>query len=159
MSRGSLSHIVTRRNVLAGVGAGALAMTGVMLVSRPVAAGTPEAEAAVKKTINNRPTKSGRITLEVPQIAENGNTVPIGLRIDSPMTKSDYVKTVHVFADGNPNPNVATFYFTPRSGKAHVSTRIRLLKTQNIIAVAEMSNGDVYVGKNEIKVTIGGCGG
>jgi sulfur-oxidizing protein SoxY len=153
------SHAMTRRDVLAGVGMSALAATSVMLVVRPAAAGKKEADEAVKKVLGSRAAKSGRISLEVPQIAENGNTVPIGLRVDSPMTEADYVKTVHVFADANPNPSIAAFHFTPNSGKAYVSTRIRMLKTQNIIAVAEMSNGDVYVAKNEVKVTIGGCGG
>jgi sulfur-oxidizing protein SoxY len=159
MKQTKQSHAVTRRNVLAVVGASAIAATGVMLPFRPVTAGTKEADAAVKKVIGSRKTKSGRITLELPQIAENGNTVPISLAVDSPMTKSDYVKAVHIFAEANPNPEVASFHFTPRSGKAYVSTRMRMLKTQNIIAVAEMSNGDVFMAKNEVKVTIGGCGG
>lgn len=159
MNRDNQTLAVTRRDVLAGLGVSALAATSVMLIARPVAAGSAAAEAAIKKVTRGRPTKSGRITLELPQIAENGNTVPIGLRVDSPMTKADYVKTVYVFADANPNPEVASFHFTPRSGKAYVSTRMRLLKTQNIVAVAEMSNGDLYLAKNEVKVTIGGCGG
>lgn len=159
MNQKTQSHAVTRRHVLAGVGVSALAATSVMLIARPVAAGTKESDAAIKKVIGSRKAKSGRITLEVPQIAENGNTVPIGLNVASPMTKADYVKTVHIFADANPNPDVASFHFTPSSGKAYVSTRMRMLKTQNVIAVAEMSNGDVYMAKNEVKVTIGGCGG
>lgn len=159
MNQKSQSPAVTRRDVLAGIGVGALAVTSVMLIARPVAAGTKEADAAIKKIIGGRKAKSGRITLEVPQIAENGNTVPVGLNVDSPMTKTDYVKTVHIFADANPNPDVAAFHFTPRSGKAYVSTRMRMLKTQNVIAIAEMSNGDIYMAKNEVKVTIGGCGG
>lgn len=159
MSQRSQSYAITRRDMLAGVGVSALAATSVMLIARPVAAGTAEADMAMKKILGRRKAKSGRITLEVPQIAENGNTVPVGLSVDSPMTKSDYVKTVHIFADANPNPEVASFHFTPRSGKAYVSTRMRMLKTQNVIAIAEMSNGDVYMAKNNVKVTIGGCGG
>ena len=85
--------------------------------------------------------------------------VPITVSIDSPMTAEDYVKSVHIFADGNPRPDVASFHFTPACGVATCSTRIRLAKTQNIVAVAEMSNGDVYMAKSEVKVTIGGCGG
>ena len=159
MTQFNQSHAMTRRDVLAGVGAGALAAAGVMLAVRPVAAGLKETDMAIQKVIGGRQAKPGRITLEVPQIAENGNTVPISLNVDSPMTKTDYVKAVHIFAEANPNPDVATFHFTPRSGKAYVSTRMRMLKTQNIVAVAEMSNGDVYMAKNEVKVTIGGCGG
>ena len=75
------------------------------------------------------------------------------------MTAEDYVKAVHIYADGNPVPNVATFRFSPESGKARVSTRMRMRKSQNIVAVAEMSDGSVYMGKKAVKVTIGGCGG
>ena len=75
------------------------------------------------------------------------------------MTDADYVKAVHLFAEGNPIPAVATFYFTPLCGKAVCSTRIRMAATQNIVAVAETSKGELYTGKTEVKVTIGGCGG
>jgi sulfur-oxidizing protein SoxY len=101
----------------------------------------------------------GRVKLDVPQIAENGLVVPINLDVDSPMTEQDYVKTVHVFADGNPSPYVITYHFTPSNGRASASNRIRLAKTQNIIAVAEMSDGSLHMAKSEVKVTIGGCGG
>ena len=85
--------------------------------------------------------------------------MPLTVEIDSPMSDQDYCKAVHIFAEGNPLPNVATFRFTPACGQATASTRIRLAKTQNVVAVAEMSNGDVYMSKAEVKVTIGGCGG
>ncbi len=75
------------------------------------------------------------------------------------MTKDDYVKSVMLLADGNPLPGVATFHFTPMSGEASATTRIRLAKTQNVVAVAQMSNGEVYMDKKQVKVTIGGCGG
>jgi sulfur-oxidizing protein SoxY len=75
------------------------------------------------------------------------------------MTADDYVKSVHFFADGNPNPQVADYTFTPLSPKAAAQLRIRLAKTQTITAVAVMSSGDVYSAAKEVKVTIGGCGG
>ncbi len=102
---------------------------------------------------------AGRIELDLPQIAENGNTVPIGVAVQSPMSGSDYVKTVHIFAEGNPNPEVCSLHFTPACGEAKAATRIRLAKTQNIVAVAQMSDGSVYRETVEVKVTIGGCGG
>jgi sulfur-oxidizing protein SoxY len=148
-----------RRSLLIGLGVGGLAVVGMTLVPRAVLADADSTAAAIKERIGDAVTKEGRINLELPQIAENGNTVPIAFEVDSPMTESDYVKAVHVFADKNPLPNVATFRFTPRSGKARASTRIRLIKTQNIVAVAEMSDGSVYMASTEIKVTIGGCGG
>ena len=75
------------------------------------------------------------------------------------MTETDYVKAVHVFAEGNPTPDVATFRFSPASGRAIVSTRMRLAKTQDVVAVAEMNDGSMYIARQTIKVTIGGCGG
>ena len=115
--------------------------------------------AAIKKAIGDKAPRQGKITLETPQIAENGNTVPISVEVASPMTAGDHVKAVHLFAEGNPAPNVATFRFTPANGAAKASTRIRMAKTQNIVAVAEMSDGSVYQTQAAVKVTIGGCGG
>ncbi len=107
----------------------------------------------------DRAPQDGRITLELPQIAENGNTVPLSIEVDSPMTAQDYCKAVHIFAEGNPRPDVASIHFTPACGRAVASTRMRLAKTQNVVAIAEMSDGSVYMTKAEVKVTIGGCGG
>ncbi len=148
-----------RRSLLIGLGAGGLAVVGMTLVPRAVLANPEDVKMAIEERIGDAATMDGRISLELPQIAENGNTVPIAFEVDSPMTESDYVKVVHIFAEQNPLPDVASFYFTPRSGKARASTRMRMLKTQNIVAVAEMSDGSVYMAKTEVKVTIGGCGG
>ncbi len=159
MTQINTPHDPQRRRLLVGLGAGGLAVIGMTLVPRAVLADADSMAAAIKERIGDAAMRDGRIGLELPQIAENGNTVPIAFEIDSPMTEGDYVKAVHLFADKNPLPNIATFRFTPRSGKARASTRIRLIKTQNIWAVAEMSDGSVYMTKAEIKVTIGGCGG
>ena len=107
-----------RRSLLIGLGAGGLAVIGMTLVPRAVLADAESMAAAMKEHIGDAVMKEGRISLELPQIAENGNTVPIAFEIDSPMTESDYVKAVHIFADKNPRPTVASFHFTPRSGKA-----------------------------------------
>ena len=148
-----------RRSLLIGLGVGGLAVVGMTLVPRAVLANPEDVKMAIEERIGGAATMDGRISLELPQIAENGNTVPIAFEVDSPMTESDYVKVVHIFAEQNPLPDVASFYFTPRSGKARASTRMRMLKTQKIVAVAEMSDGSVYMAKTEVKVTIGGCGG
>jgi sulfur-oxidizing protein SoxY len=103
--------------------------------------------------------KEGKITVKLPEIAENGSTVPITIAVDSPMTDNDYVKSVHIVAEGNPSPEVVSFNLSPAMGKAEVSTRMRLGKTQNVRAVAIMSDGSVYSGLKQVKVTIGGCGG
>ncbi len=148
-----------RRSLLIGLGAGGLAVIGMTLVPRAALADADAVMAAIKERIGDKATTDGRISLELPQIAENGNTVPIAFEVESPMTEADYVKAVHIFSEKNPLPNVASFHFTPRSGRARASTRMRMAKTQDIVAVAEMSDGSVYMAKTEVKVTIGGCGG
>ena len=95
----------------------------------------------------------------MPSIAENGLVVPVNLSVESPMTTADYVRTIHLIAPDNPVPLVASFHFTPASGRAATSMRMRLAQTQTIVAIAELSNNEALIAKAEVKVTIGGCGG
>jgi sulfur-oxidizing protein SoxY len=125
----------------------------------PALASTEEAEKMVMEFADGATPAEGKITLTAPEIAENGNTVPVSVSVDSAMEGDDLVESVIVFADGNPNPAVATFHFTELSGEALATTRIRLAKTQNVIAVAKMKDGSVFMDKKQVKVTIGGCGG
>ncbi len=99
------------------------------------------------------------IYLDMPEIAENGNQVKIVFEIESPMSEVEHVKTVYVLADGNPEPDVAKFNFTPAMGACGATTRMRLSKTQNVIVLAEMANGLFAKADTKVKVTIGGCGG
>jgi len=138
---------------------GSMAMLAAVLAPHMVMAEEADVKAAIEKLYAGKSMAAGKIKLDLPQIAENGLVVPIGIDIESPMTDADYVKAVHVFADGNPLPGVLTYRFTPECGKASASARMRLAKTQNIVAVAEMSNGSLFTAKQEVKVTIGGCGG
>lgn len=101
----------------------------------------------------------GALQLTTPEIAENGNSVPVSFVVTSPMSGEDYVESVMVMASGNPSPEVATFHFTPTSGVAKASTRMRLAKTQDVVAVAKTSTGKFFRVSNNVKVTIGGCGG
>jgi sulfur-oxidizing protein SoxY len=103
--------------------------------------------------------KEGKVTLKAPEIAENGNAVPVTISVESEMSETSFVKAIYVAADGNPNPGVITYEFTPLAGKAEVQFRTRLAQTQKLVAVAEMNDGSLYVASREIKVTIGGCGG
>jgi len=103
--------------------------------------------------------KEGKVTLKAPEIAENGNAVPLTVSVESEMSEKSYVKALYVAADGNPNPGVAIYEFTPMSGKAEVQMRIRLAQSQKLVAVAEMNDGTLYTASREVKVTIGGCGG
>ncbi|MDB5549479.1 MAG: thiosulfate-binding protein SoxY [Tardiphaga sp.] len=113
----------------------------------------------IKKLYGDKTFESGKIKLDVPEIAENGLVVPVNVEVESPMTEADHVKSVHVFAEGNPLPGVVSYKFTPACGKASASTRMRLAETQNIVCIAEMSNGKLHMAKANVKVTIGGCGG
>ncbi len=116
-------------------------------------------ELVVKQVLGAAKPSEGKAILDMPEIAENGNTVPFTVAVDSPMTDKDYVKAIHIVATANPQPAVATFHFTPLSGKAAVSSRARLARTQDVIAIAELSDGTFLMSKRTVKVTIGGCGG
>ena len=138
----------------------AAVFSAALISGAPLANATADAVAAeVKKLFGDKKIQEGKIKLELPSIAENGLVVPLGFEVESPMTDKDYVKAIHFFAEGNPNPQIASFRFTSLSPKAAGAVRIRLAQTQNIVAFAEMANGDVYTAKKEVKVTIGGCGG
>lgn len=136
------------------------ATTAAVATGATSALAKPEDVAAeIKKLFGDKPIAAGRIKLDLPTIAENGLVVPMNFKVESPMTEKDYVKSVHFFADGNPNPQIASFNFTPMTPRAEAQIRIRLAQTQNIVAVAEMSDGKLFTAKQEVKVTIGGCGG
>lgn len=153
-----LTHLPTlsRRDA---VKAAAWALAAAAIAPRLAFADEKTVAAEIKKLYGDKPMASGKIKLDVPEIAENGLVVPINIEIESPMTEADYVKAVHVFAEGNPQPGVVSYQFTPACGKASAATRMRLAQTQDIICVAEMSNGALHTAKANIKVTIGGCGG
>jgi sulfur-oxidizing protein SoxY len=155
MTMAKLSAL-TRRNTLV---LGLVASAAALLPSLPAFAAEPTADDMIKEFTKGAASEESGITLEVPEIAENGNTVPLRLSIDSPMTEGDHVKRVMVLAVGNPRPGVATFNFSPASGSAAASTRIRLAKTQDVVVVAELSTGKFLTAKKTVKVTIGGCGG
>ena len=146
----------SRREALALAGLAGLAA---LLAPRMSFADAAMVDAEIKKLYGDKKFDSGKIKLDVPEIAENGLVVPITVDVESPMTDADYVKAVHVFADGNPLPGIVSYKFTPACGKASASTRMRLAQTQNIICIAEMSDGKLYSTKSSVKVTIGGCGG
>ena len=149
---------LTRRQVLAlSAGAAALATNG--LGASVVFADAAATQKDIAAFSGGKTPKSGKITLTAPEIAENGNTVPVSVSVESDMTEQSYVQSVMLLAEENPNPGVATFHFTPMSGEASATTRMRLARTQNVIAVAKMNDGSVYMDKKQVKVTIGGCGG
>lgn len=142
----------TRRHVLAGAAAASVAM-----LVRPVRATTPAMDAAIAAFTGNGAVRPGRVTLDIPALVENGNSVPLTVKVDSPMSQADFVKTIAVFNEKNPQPNVAVFHLSPRSGRAVVSTRIRLGDSQRIVAVAQMADGTFWTGEAELVVTLPAC--
>jgi sulfur-oxidizing protein SoxY len=100
-----------------------------------------------------------KLQMELQEIAENGNMVPFALSVESPMTEASHVKAIHLISTANPQAVVGSFFFTPQSGKASVSGRMRLARTQDVIAIAAMSEGEFLLARRTVKVTIGGCGG
>jgi sulfur-oxidizing protein SoxY len=153
MDRLALSR---RRLLISGAAGAALMVVG--LPARPARAGAKETQELIDKLTHGK-AKPGRVTLRMPEIAENGNTVPLTVEVDSPMSATDRVKSISLLAEGNPSPLVATLHFGPLAAKAEVQLRIRLAQTQNVIAVAEMADGSFWTASHETKVTIGGCGG
>lgn len=149
---------IGRRQVLLLALAGGATLIGGALLSR-MARATPETAKKLLESLAKGAPKDGKVNLKAPEIAENGNTVPITITVDSKMEGNDFVKALHVVADGNPQPGVASFEFGPASGKVDVQVRLRLAETQKIICVAEMSDGSLWQTAREVKVTIGGCGG
>jgi sulfur-oxidizing protein SoxY len=151
------SEATTRRRFLSLAGSAA-AIGAVPVVSlRPVAA-TPETmTAAIRNVIGPATVQVGKVKLDVPPLVENGNTVPMNVSVTSPMTASDYVKSIHVFNEKNPQPNIGNFYLGPRAGRAQISTRIRLADSQKITAIARLSDGSLWSASAEVVVTLAAC--
>lgn len=99
----------------------------------------------------------GKIAVDLPEIAENGNFVPITIAVDSPMTDVDYVRAIHLLSTANPFAHVATFRLSPLNALARIQTRMRLAKTQDVITLAELSTAEMLIATTLVKVTIGGC--
>jgi sulfur-oxidizing protein SoxY len=148
---------ISRRQALT-IAAGAVTASALAGVPESAWAANDSQDLIRKFTGGKAPAK-GRVKLDLPEIAENGNAVPMTVSVDSPMTKESYVSDVLVVAEANPRGGVATFHFTPASGVAEANTRIRLAETQNVVAVAKMNDGSVFMDTKQVKVTIGGCGG
>jgi sulfur-oxidizing protein SoxY len=159
-----MTERTTRRHFLAVMGGLAVAGVAPRAAAQPAAPpATTAAEAlanmreAIAQVVKGRPVKPGKVVLDLPPLVENGNTVPLGVTVDSPMTPADHVKAIHVFTEKNPQPNVAAFHLGPHSGRASVATRVRLANTQNVLAICEMSDGTLWSGTVEVVVTLGAC--
>jgi sulfur-oxidizing protein SoxY len=148
---GAPTTTATRRQFLAAAGGGLRARQ----CARRSDAGVDEAgdppvvgEAAVKR---------GEIKLDLPPLVENGNSVAMGVTVDSAMTAKDHVKAIHVFTEKNPQPNVISVQLGPRAGKAEIQTRVRLADTQSVIAICEMADGSFWSDTVDVIITLGAC--
>jgi sulfur-oxidizing protein SoxY len=145
----------TRRDFLAGAAAG-LGL-GVIITVTSAHATPQEMQDAISKIVGKARVTKGRVKLELPPLSENGNTVPLTVSVESPMTPADHVRAIHVFTELNPQPDVASFRFGPRAGQARVSTRIRLANTQTVTAIGELSDGTFWSATAAVVVTLAAC--
>jgi sulfur-oxidizing protein SoxY len=146
-----------RRDILRLAGTLAAVSAVTPLIVRPAFAVPEEMQAAIAKIVGDAKVNPGRVKLDIPPLVENGNTVPCSVSVESPMTQADHVKAIHIFNERNPQPNVISVYLGPRAGRADVATRIRLADTQNVVAIAEMSDGSFWSDSIEVIVTLGAC--
>jgi len=152
----SIEHYrLSRRQVLVLGGTAILALSPLGAEASP-----KQAKAQLAELTKGAKLQKGRVNIDLPGLTQDGTRTRIKISVDSPMTDQDYVKALHILAERNTVPNVATYHFTPRSGVAEIITRIRVAKSQTIIVAAEMSDGSVYYAKARCKVArgAGGCG-
>lgn len=146
-------HLQGRRQALA-LAAGALVLP---LLPRLAHAQVPALDPNVMAFTRGAEPRTGRVTVTLPLLADNGNSVPLRITVDSPMTAQDHVKRIALISSRNPEPNMARFILGPRSGRADISTRVRLAGSQRVIAVAELSDGSYWLGSRDIVVTHSAC--
>ncbi|MCK1382660.1 SoxY-related AACIE arm protein [Bradyrhizobium sp. 21] len=147
----------TRRQFLSIAGGVAAAGSIPIVTLRPLEATPAMLTTAIRNVVGEAPVRTGKVKLDIPPLVENGNTVPMTVSVASPMTADDYVKSIHVFNEKNPQPNVGNFHLGPSSGRAQISTRIRLADTQKVVAIARLSDDTFWQVTAEIVVTLAAC--
>ena len=154
--------LISRRHALLGLSVCTGTIAAVSLSPVPAASAVPEMPEWLQTLVRDRLGRSdfleGRVVLEMPNRADTGLSVPLSVSVpDSPMTEADHVKSLHVFSTRNPQPLISDYYFTPRSGVAKVSQRIRLAQTQYIYGFAIMSDETAWMSARHVTVTLGAC--
>jgi sulfur-oxidizing protein SoxY len=148
----------SNRRQFLGLAGGAAAACAVPLVTlRPVEATPATLAAAIRNVVGSAVVQTGKVTLDVPPLVENGNTVPMTVVVSSPMTAEDHVKSIHVFNEKNPQPNIGNFHLGPRAGRAQIATRIRLADSQKIVAIARLSDDTFWSASVDVVVTLAAC--
>ncbi len=144
----------TRRDILGGLAVAGLA--GLVHIE-PARATPASMKAAIRRVVGEAEVKKGRVHIDVPALVENGNSVALAIRVDSPMSEADHVKAIHVFNELNPQPNVISARLGPRAGVAKIATRFRLADRQTIVAIAEISDGSFWSASADVVVTMPAC--
>ena len=147
----------TRRQFLGFAGGAAVIGVVPVVTLRPAEATPAMLATAIRNVVGAAVVHVGKVKLDIPPLVENGNTVPMTVSVESPMTSDDYVKSIHVFNEKNPQPNIGNFYLGPRAGRAQVSTRIRLADSQKIVAIARLSDGSFWSASADVIVTLAAC--
>jgi sulfur-oxidizing protein SoxY len=147
----------SRRQFL-GLAGGAAVIGAVPTVTlRPAQATPAMLAAAIRTVVGAAVVHTGKIKLDIPPLVENGNTVPMTVSVSSAMTAEDHVRSIHVFNEKNPQPNIGNFYLGPQAGRAQISTRIRLADSQKIVAIAKLSDGSFWSATVDVVVTLAAC--
>jgi sulfur-oxidizing protein SoxY len=137
--------------VSAGIGLGAV------ITVEPARATPAATQEAIRKVVGSARINPGKVKLELPPLIENGNTVPLAVTVDSPMTEANHVRAIHVFTQKNPQPYVVSFHLGPRAGRAKVATRVRLADSQSVVAICELSDGTFWSDSADVVVTLAAC--
>ena len=148
----SASRIARRRTLGLIAGSALAAMT-----TRSKTVDAAEADALIRELTGSAPLREGRIRLTVPELADTGLSVPVSVEVESAMTTSDFVKTIHLIAPRNPRPLVASINLSPLMARASWTTRVRLGTSQEVTAIAIMSDGSYRVARADVVVTISAC--
>jgi sulfur-oxidizing protein SoxY len=111
----------------------------------------------LRKVTGGAPVNPGRVAVDTPRLADNGHSVPLRIRVESPMTAKDHVASITLLSERNPRPLMATFHLGPGAGRAEVATRVRLNGSQRVLAIARLSDGSLWSGSAEVEVTESAC--
>jgi sulfur-oxidizing protein SoxY len=157
MMKRNMIYQISRRKWLKQVQKIGVFSLGAWFSPLTVLAKKEDAVKAIQEITGGKPVQDGKVTLTIPPLVENGNLVVLKVSVDSPMTSTNYVKSIHVIAEGNPLPNIFTAYLTPRSGTANLTTRVRLADSQTVWAIAQMNDGSFWQGHADTLVTLSAC--
>jgi sulfur-oxidizing protein SoxY len=147
----------SRRQFLGLAGGAAVLSALPTIIVRPAEATPATMAAAIQSVTGGAAVRTGKVKLDIPPLVENGNTVPMTVTVAHPMAPEDHVRSIHVFNEKNPQPNIGNFHLSPHNGRAQVSTRIRLADSQKIIAIAKLSDGSFWSASVDVVVTLAAC--